>query len=97
MSAPAAELNDVSLSLGSTPVLEDVTLRIERNDYLAILGPIETDVGPVELVDGEELTIGSDVYLIGYPGEVDEFPEPTITRGLISRLRQWEPVDVTFF
>jgi S1-C subfamily serine protease len=64
---------------------------------LALVGPVETDVEPVELVDGEDLVIGRDVFLIGYPGEVDEFPQPTITRGLISRLRQWEPVDVTFF
>ncbi|MCI0395184.1 MAG: serine protease, partial [Chloroflexi bacterium] len=47
---------------------------------LAVLGPIETAVAPQALVNGEELVIGSEVYLIGYPGEVDEFPEPTITR-----------------
>jgi zinc transport system ATP-binding protein len=39
MTAPVAELRDVSLALGATPVLEDVSLRIEANDYLAILGP----------------------------------------------------------
>ena len=39
MTAPVAELRDVSLALGATPVLEDVSLRIETNDYLAILGP----------------------------------------------------------
>ena len=39
MSAPVAELRGVSLALGATPVLEDVSLRIEANDYLAILGP----------------------------------------------------------
>jgi zinc transport system ATP-binding protein len=39
VSAPAAELRGVSLALGATPVLEDVSLRIEANDYLAILGP----------------------------------------------------------
>lgn len=64
---------------------------------LAILGPVEADVEPLELVDGEDLPIGSDVYLIGYPGEVDEFPDPTITRGLISRMREWEPIGVTYF
>lgn len=64
---------------------------------LAVVGPLETAVSPLTLVDGESLVIGSDVYLIGYPGEVDEFPEPTITRGLISRLREWEAVGVTYF
>ncbi len=39
MTAPAAELAGVSLSLRGNPVLEDVSLRIEAHDYLAVLGP----------------------------------------------------------
>ena len=64
---------------------------------LAVIGPLQTTIDPVELVDGEDLIIGSDVYLIGYPGEVAGFPQPTITRGIISRLRQWEPIEMTYF
>lgn len=66
---------------------------------LAVLGPIEVSDGvqTVTFVDGERSVVGSDVYLIGYPGEVDEFPQPTITRGLISRLREWEPIEMTYF
>jgi hypothetical protein len=64
---------------------------------LAILGPIETDITPIELVDGENLGIGDNVYLIGYPGEVDKFPQPTITGGIISRLRQWDLTEITYF
>ncbi|MCA9512167.1 MAG: ABC transporter ATP-binding protein [Myxococcota bacterium] len=36
---PCVELDRVSVSRGGRPVLEDVTLRIAANDYLAILGP----------------------------------------------------------
>jgi zinc transport system ATP-binding protein len=36
---PVAELSQVWLTLRGTPVLEDVSLRISANDYLAILGP----------------------------------------------------------
>ena len=39
MSPPVAELAGVSLALRGLPVLEDVDLRIEPGDYLAILGP----------------------------------------------------------
>jgi zinc transport system ATP-binding protein len=39
VSEPAAELENVSLALRGVPVLEDVTLRIEAGDYLALLGP----------------------------------------------------------
>ena len=64
---------------------------------LALIGPVETDVPPVNLVDGGTINIGEDVYLIGYPSEVDEFPQPTITNGILSRLRTWETIDYTFY
>ena len=41
---------------------------------LAIIGPVTTTAPPLELADGEDLTIGTDMYLIGYPGEVEDFP-----------------------
>jgi S1-C subfamily serine protease len=64
---------------------------------LALLGPIETDLPSLELVNGEDRVIGSDVYLIGYPGEVEKRPQATITRGLISRIREWNTLNVTYF
>ena len=64
---------------------------------LAVLGPVQTTIDPIELVDGERLVTGSEVFLIGYPGEVEEFPQPTITRGIISRLRQWDAIGMTYF
>ena len=64
---------------------------------LAVLGPIETPVQPVSLLDGENIPIGSEVYLIGYPAEVEAYPKTTMTRGILSRLREWEPVGITYF
>ncbi len=64
---------------------------------LAIIGPLDTEKVGVLLVNGEDLVIGSDVFLIGYPGEVNDFPQPTITRGLISRLREWDALGITYF
>lgn len=64
---------------------------------LALIGPLDVDEPALSLIDGEDLIIGSDVYLIGYPGEVEEFPQPTISRGLISRMRTWEPLNLTYF
>lgn len=63
---------------------------------LALLGPVDTGLPALELVDGEGEAIGRDVYLIGYPGEVDEFPQPTFSRGLISRQREWEELELTY-
>lgn len=64
---------------------------------LALLGPLDTTLEPLPLVDGEDSVVGSEVFLIGYPGEVEAFPQPTITQGLISRLREWETADMTYF
>jgi hypothetical protein len=64
---------------------------------LAVLGPVEATAPALSFANGEALPIGSDVYLIGYPGEAEEFPEPSLTGGLVSRLREWEAVGVTYF
>lgn len=64
---------------------------------LAVLGPITTTLPGQSLTPKEDLEIGSEVYLLGYPGEVEEFPKPTISKGLISRYRQWDTLDITFF
>lgn len=64
---------------------------------LAVLGPVDAGVQPARMLDGETLTTGSELYLIGYPGEVDAYPETTMTRGILARLREWEQVGITFF
>lgn len=64
---------------------------------LALLGPIDASAQPATLLDGENIPIGTDMYLIGYPGEYAPFPQPVIVSGLLSGLRQWEPVGVTYF
>lgn len=64
---------------------------------LAILGPIDTDLPPAPLADGEQLPIGTDVYLLGYPAEGEQIPQPAIARGLISRIRTWDALGITYF
>ncbi|MAG35271.1 MAG: hypothetical protein CL878_03345 [Dehalococcoidia bacterium] len=63
---------------------------------LALLGPIQTGLPQRALGDGEDLAIGSEVLSIGYPGEPDEFPQPTLATGVLSRFRVWEPIQMTF-
>ena len=64
---------------------------------LALVGPVETQIEPLPLVDTGDLPVGSDVYLVGYPAEEEAFPQPTITTGILSRLRSWERLGYTFF
>jgi hypothetical protein len=63
---------------------------------LAIIGPIKTRIEPMPLSNGEGLAIGSEVFLIGYPGEAELFPQPAISRGILSRLREWEQIGMTY-
>ncbi|MEA2009650.1 MAG: serine protease, partial [Actinomycetota bacterium] len=51
---------------------------------------------PVVIGDGEGIPLGRPVYLIGYPGESEEYPQPTITEGILSRTREWETEQWTF-
>ena len=64
---------------------------------LAVLGPVDASADAVELVNGEDVEIGSEMYLIGYPGGDEVEPQPAITRGILSRLREWETLGVTYF
>ena len=64
---------------------------------VAVIGPMDASVSALTLADGEGLAIGVDMFLIGYPGEVEAFPQPTLVRGLLSRLREWKPGTLTFF
>ena len=64
---------------------------------IAVLGPVNVSAQPLSLSDGESTALGSELLLVGYPAEVDHFPQPTITRGILSRIRQWERLGMTFF
>lgn len=64
---------------------------------LAVIGPVETDLTPVNFAEDSTLAIGSDIYLIGYPAEVEKFPQPTLARGVLSRIRRWERNQMTYY
>jgi hypothetical protein len=51
---------------------------------------------PATVGDGESLVPGRPMYMVGYPGETEPFPQATISEGILSRFRQWDPEDWTF-
>ena len=68
---------------------------------LALIGPMPFDElhGEIPAVDfGSSATtaIGDNVYLIGYPGEVESQPEPSMTSGILSRRRLAACLGMTF-
>jgi len=83
--------------------LGDILKRITRRDTLrSTNGGGGTYPGSPQTVeacpicDGEGLPIGSNVFLIGYPAEAQQFPQPTITSGILSRVRQWDGIEMTY-
>ncbi|MBL8921366.1 MAG: trypsin-like peptidase domain-containing protein [Myxococcaceae bacterium] len=77
----------------------DVPVRaIDVDSDLALVGPLPQPLNrtPLALVSPDSLSIGSEVFLIGYPGEVEKFPQPAITRGVLSRVREARFQNLTF-
>ena len=65
-------------------------------DLAAIRLPEGHGIPPVEFADPADLPTGSELFLIGYPAESEEFPEPTISGGVLSRVRDWEVAGLTY-
>jgi hypothetical protein len=64
---------------------------------IALVGPVTTKRVPARLGGGDSLEKGDDVFLIGYPGELERVdPEPTISRGILSRTREAKPFGLTY-
>jgi S1-C subfamily serine protease len=67
---------------------------------LAVLGPITTDRSPLPVAEDDDLPLGSDVFLVGYPHgrAYPEIPEvvPSIVRGVLASTQQWEAQQLTY-
>src|SRR5262245_6474231 len=55
---------------------------------IALIGPIDTGLPGAELNTAAGVEQGVDVFLVGFPGESNVNPKPTISRGILSRRRQ---------
>ena len=69
-------------------------------DLIADLAVIQLPEGhgfaPVQFADPVELPVGSDLFLVGYPAEGEEFPQPTISAGILSRVRNWNVAELSY-
>ena len=64
---------------------------------LAVVGPVSVSAEPLTLADGEGMSSGSSVFLVGYPAETDLYPQASITEGIVSRFREWDLAGLTLF
>jgi hypothetical protein len=68
----------------------------DRLTDMALVRIPRVDISPVRVGDATALRAGSRLYLIGYPGERDDEPQPTIMQGLLSRFRRGGPAEVNY-
>ena len=68
---------------------------------LALIGPLPLDeldgeLPSVEFGSSSGVAVGDEVYLIGYPGEIESQPEAAMTSGILSRRRLAHCIGGTF-
>ena len=63
---------------------------------VAVLGPVQSEVPPPPIGAASEPAIGSDLFTIGYPAEEESYPQPAISRGVLSRYRHWPDQEITY-
>ncbi len=63
---------------------------------LAVLGPVNVSAQPLRLAESVTPTIGSEILTIGYPGSPGDPPQPTLSRGIVSRFREWNATGLTY-
>ncbi len=75
MSAPAIELRGLSKAFGDLPVLENLSLHVERGEFVSILGPSGCGKSTIlSVLNGTEPADGGEVLLDGRPLERNANP-----------------------
>lgn len=91
---PFAEL---TLTFADGNVISRVPVKgVDGWTDMALLGPITTDQPPLPIDTERTLEQGDPIYLVGYPSETEERPTPTITSGILSRVREVRAFDFTY-
>ncbi|MGE0309060.1 MAG: S1C family serine protease, partial [Acidimicrobiia bacterium] len=80
----------------STSFTDVPVVGVDYDTDIAVLGPITIDRPALTLADPSDLAKGDQLYLVGYPGEVDAEPEVTITSGILSRVRLLADYEQTY-
>ncbi|MDQ2648579.1 MAG: S1C family serine protease [Actinomycetota bacterium] len=87
----------VDLTIQGEKLTDVPVIGVDLFKDIAVLGPVETDAEPVELVDPSHLEKGADLFLVGYPGQAnDEDLEATVADGILSRTRTSKTFGLTY-
>ena len=76
--------------------LEGEVVGLDLAADVAVVQVDDLDAPALDLADDTALPQGSDLYLVGFPGDQDDHPEATISRGVLSRRRTSSVDDLRF-
>lgn len=89
-------LNKIDVTFENGKKEKDVKVAASFVKYdLALVGPLKQK-SDIKFGSTKKITKGDEIYLLGYPEEVEKKPETTITKGIISRIRKTEDKKVSF-
>ncbi len=80
------------LELFEVPVVDwDVMVDV------AVLGPVDVDIPAANISARREVAVGDTAYFIGYPSEWEQFAQPTLSQGIVSRTRDWPTAGASYY
>ena len=80
-----------------TEFLNAPVLAVDQMADIAVIGPLNTENSPLPLADEDEIVIGTDVYLIGYPHDPVQFPQPILGSGSVRGVSEWDAIGMTYY
>jgi hypothetical protein len=88
----------VSVTIGARETVDDVPVvgRAPLED-IAVVGPIDHAPAGTSLAASDSAREGEDLFLVGFPVDFSEEPSPTITSGILSRVRDLPSFGLTYF
>lgn len=87
----------VDVTIGEQELTDVPVVGVDLRRDIAVLGPVETDAPPVHLIDPSDLAKGDELFLVGYPGQINEDDlEPTVADGILSRTRHSDLFDLDY-
>ena len=97
-SASAVGTNElVEVRMAGAPSFRLVpVLEVDRLLNIAVLGPMTNATVVLAVEGGGAPAIGNAVFLLGFASAEAGVNQPSISSGLLSGERSWEPTDVTF-
>jgi hypothetical protein len=88
----------VAVTIGGGETVDDVPVVGQAPlEDIAVVGPVDHAPGGTRLAESKSAREGEDLFLVGFPVDFSEEPSPTITSGILSRVRDLPSFDLTYF